>query len=113
MSEARLPDRFAELEPFLARWAVSGTAERARLRGASEADERARFFAAAGPRLDEALDHLDRMALRELPGPERRLMDLMLSLAHVAVAVEVQGEGEAALAPWRERMRIVRSPADA
>lgn len=108
-----LPAEFAVLEPFVARWARGTTAERAALRTASTADEREAFFAAAGPLAAAALDHLDARALGSFSPQEQRLMDLMLSLAHVALAVEIMGPEEAKSAPWRDRMRIVRSTADA
>lgn len=107
-----LPDGFAVLEPFVERWNVPSTAERAALRKASSAEEREAFFAAASPLLDAALDHLDAYPLNALPPAEQRLMNLMLSLAHVALAVEIQGPDETMSAPWRDRMRIVRSAAD-
>lgn len=111
-NEALLPPAFAGLEPFVERWALPRTADRAARRSASTPEEREAFFHAAGPRLDEALDYLDARALRDLEGPDRRLMDLMLGLAHVALAVEIQGPDEVKSASWRDRMRIVRSSAD-
>lgn len=107
-----LPAGFTALEPFVARWAVAGSALRAALRGTSTPEERETFFAAAAPLLDRALDHLDSRPLAQLAGPDERLMNLMLSLAHVAMAVEIQGPDEVKSTPWRERMRITRSPAD-
>jgi hypothetical protein len=112
MSEL-LPEGFAALEPFIAQWALSGTAHRAEQRGASTTEEREAFFAAAAPLLDDALDHLDQRPLAGFSESEERLMNLMLGLAHVAMAVEIQGPDETRSAPWRERMRITRSPADA
>jgi selenocysteine lyase/cysteine desulfurase len=84
----------------------------AALRIASTPEERETFFAAAAPLLDPALDHLDTIAFDAFSAQEQRLMDLMLSLAHVALAVEIQGPDEAKSAPWRDRMRIDRSTAD-
>jgi selenocysteine lyase/cysteine desulfurase len=107
-----LPADFDVLEPFAERWALPTTAERARRRTASTPEEREAFFAAAAPLLDPALDHLDTIAFDAFSAQERRLMDLMLSLAHVALAVEIQGPDEAKSAPWRDRMRINRSTAD-
>lgn len=107
-----LPPEFAVLEPFAARWAVSGSANRAVLRTHSAAEEREAFFAAAAPLLDQALAYLDARPLDRLAQDEMRLMDLMLSLAHVALAVEMQGPDEAKSAPWRDRMPITRSSAD-
>lgn len=107
-----LPTEFAALEPFTARWACPGTANRAALRSASTAEERKAFFAAASPLAAEALDYLDRRPLAEFTPEATRLMDLMLTLAHVALAVEIQGPDEEQSAPWRDRMRITRSVAD-
>lgn len=109
---ATLPAGFAALEPFVARWALGTTAERAALRSASTPEERDAFFTAASPLLDTALGHLDARPLGEFSPDDQRLMDLMLSLAHVALAVEIQGPDEAKSAPWRDRMRIHRSTAD-
>lgn len=107
-----LPADFAVLEPFVDRWALATTADRAARRSASTAEEREAFFAAASPLLDPALDYLDGIALDAFSPSEQRLMDMMLSLAHVALAVEIQGPDEVKSAPWRDRMRINRSPAD-
>jgi hypothetical protein len=55
---------------------------------------------------DSALAYLDARPLDGLAPGERRLMNLLLSLAHVALAVEIQGPDEIPSAPWRERMRM-------
>lgn len=112
MTDIALPEAFVALEPFVARWARGTTAERAALRTSSTPEEREAFFAAAGPRMNAALDYLDGVGLSAFSAEDRRLMNLMLALAHVALAVEVMGPDEAKSAPWRDRMRIVRSTAD-
>lgn len=109
---AVLPTAFSALEPFVENWALDGTAQRAAQRSTSSPQQRETFFAAASPLLDAALDHLDRHPLNALEPTEQRLMNLMLSLAHVALAVEIQGPDELKSAPWRDRMRINRSAAD-
>ena len=110
--EGSLPPAFAALEPFVEQWSLETTAERAARRSASTAEEREAFFAAASPLLDAALAHLDAGPLGALAPADERLMNLVLSLAHVALAVEIQGPDEATSAPWRDRMRIHRSTAD-
>lgn len=110
---AALPPGFDALETFVVTWAIDGTANRAARRSASTPDEREAFFAAASPLLDRALEHLDGRPIDSLPPADQLLMNLMLSLAHVALAVEIQGPDEVRSAPWRDRMRIDRSPADA
>lgn len=111
MSNA-LPSGFETLEPFVERWSVTGTSHRDTLRRTSSSQERKAFFAAAAPLVDSALDYLDGHPLGQLTAHDERLMNLMLSLAHVAMAVEIQGSDEPKSAPWRERMRITRSAAD-
>jgi hypothetical protein len=112
MTDTSLPSGFSALEPFVARWSVAGTANRAALRGATSYEERQAFFDAATPLLEQGLDYLDGRPLSELSAPEQRLMDIFLSLAHVAQAVETQGPDEAKGAASRQKMRITRSPAD-
>ncbi|MFK4872316.1 hypothetical protein [Novosphingobium sp. ZW T3_23] len=107
-----LPEGFAALEPFVDTWALATTADRAAQRSASSAEARAAFFAAAAPLLDAALTALKGQPLAELAPQERRLMDLMFALAHVALAVEIQGPDEIVSAPWRDRLRITRSATD-
>ncbi len=109
---SRLPEGFAALEPFVDRWAVEGAADRALLRGTSSDDERSAFFSLAQPLLGTALDRLDATPLANLDAAEQRLMNLMLSLAHVSLAVEIQASDEARHARMRERMVITRAPAN-
>lgn len=108
-----LPAGFETLEPFVARFAVAGTANRAQLRGDTTAEERAAFHAAAKDLIAPALDLLDRKPLDRLDEREQRLLDLALSFGHIALAVEVQGPDEERHAELRRYMRITRSPADA
>ena len=107
-----LPDGFEALDPFVVPWAISGSAARARLRDQASREEQAAFFAAAKDYLEDALDRLDRKPLNDLDEKERRLLDLMLSLAHVSLAVEVQGEDEPRHMLCRQHMWITRTPAD-
>lgn len=108
-----LPTGFEALEPFVERFAVSGTANRAASRSESTAEERQAFFDAAKGLVPAALDYLDTKPLDGFDESEQRLMNLALAFAHVALAVEVQGPDEAGHAQLRQHMRITRSPADA
>lgn len=111
-ADTHLPAGFAALEPFVEGWALGTTAQRAARRSQSTPEERQAFFTAASPLLDAALDRLDAIGLAGFAPEDQRLMDLMLALAHIALAVEIQGPDEAASAQWRDRMRIDRSTAD-
>jgi hypothetical protein len=111
-AHSRLPPGFEALEPFVESWAVEGTAKRALRRlGSSEAD-RIAFFAAAKDVLPAALTYLDARPLGQFDEQEERLMNLMLSLCHVALAVEMQRDDEAKHAQVRRHMKITRAVAD-
>ncbi|UVO52644.1 hypothetical protein [Sphingomonas sp. SUN039] len=107
-----LPAGFEALKPFVERWAVEGSANRAALRGASSEDDRAAFFATGAPLAAAALDRLDARPLADHDAAEQRLMNLMLSLAHVSLAVDVQRDDEARHTPLRDAMVLTRAPAD-
>jgi hypothetical protein len=109
---ARLPAGFESLEPFIERWALSTANERADMRGAAPAEERAAFYSAASDRLDEALAYLDDKGLAHFDEADQRLMRLMLSLAHVAMSEEVLFDQEPEHARYRAFMPIVRAPSD-
>lgn len=108
-----LPTGFEALAPFAAKWAVEGTATRAALRGESTGAERQAFYDAGAPLLAAALDHLDATALADHDPAQKRLMNLMLSLAHVSLAIESQGPDEDKHTPNRNAMIFTRSTADA
>ncbi|HEX8056157.1 MAG TPA: hypothetical protein VF481_05820 [Novosphingobium sp.] len=108
-----LPAGFETLEPFVDRFAIAGTANRAQLRGDASREEREAFHAAAVNLIAPALDLLDRKLLDQLDESEQRLLNLVLSFSHIALAVEIQGPDEERHAELRKYMRITRSPADA
>ena len=110
--QTQLPPGFEELEPFVTAWAVTRAADRARLRLSSSEPDRVAFFEAAKDRVAPALAYLDTKPLAELDAAEQRLMNLMLSFAHVALAVETQGPDEAKHRLGALHIRITRAPSD-
>jgi len=106
-----LPEGFAALEPFVEGWAITGSAARAARRGNSSPAEREALYAVAKDLLEPALTYLDTIPLDEFSSADSRLMDMMLSLAHVALAVEGMGDDEPRHAAMREHMRLTRTPA--
>lgn len=108
-----LPAGFETLEPFVDRFAIAGSANRAQLRSDTTPAEREAFHAAAKDLIGPALDLLDTKPLAALDAAEQRLLNLTLSFAHIALAVEIQGPDEERHAALRSYMRITRSPADA
>ena len=108
----KLPDGFEALEPFVEMWAIDNAPRRAEMRGEASAEERKAFYQAASPLLAQALDHLDAKPLDDLDESEKRLMQMMLSLAHVAIAEEIQKGDEEKHAFYRTFMPVTRAPAD-
>ena len=109
---ALLPAGFEALEPYAESWAVSGANNRLRLRLDSGAAERVAFFNAASEVVAPALAYLDRKPLAQFDAAERRLMNLLLSFAHIALAVETQGDDEPKHRLGALHMHITCAPSD-
>jgi hypothetical protein len=107
-----LPEGFDPLSPFVDFWAAASAAGRADCRQRSDEQNRQDFYTAARPLIPAALDYLDSKPLAELDDREQRLMHLLLSFAHVAMAVELHKEEEPRHARDRHYLRITRAPAD-
>lgn len=85
--DGRLPDEFADLEPF-AVWALPRERDRYDKRLASTMDELQTFYDAVAPRAGDALAHLDRFPLDDMPERELNLMRVLYSLSTVSFAVD-------------------------
>lgn len=83
-----LPADFSDLEPFAA-WCLEFERERYAKRLSSSMDEMQAFYDAAFPRLEAAIEHLDRSGLDDLSDPDRHLLWLCYSLVNVSFPVEV------------------------
>ena len=112
MSNQRLPDGFAVLEPFVDYWAVHGTQNRDTLRTNSTEAQRNAFYQIAKDHVPRALAELDQTPLDQLDEKQTTLMNLLLSFAHIVNAVELLGKGEARHAMFRKDMPFTRSTAD-
>ena len=113
MSNANLlPAGFAALEPFVAQWSIAGAANRVQRRLDSEAAERIAFYNAALDLAAPALALLDQKSLDQFDDKDERLMNLLLTLAHISLAVEVQAEAEPKHARFARFMPITRAPSD-
>ena len=105
--EAPLPADFMDLAQFVEYWAVPGQNERRYQRCDATFDEIKRFYNAMYPRADAAMAYLADFPLRDMPGPEARLMRMVLSLAQASMAVEVHGEARVPKSPWPNAISIV------
>ena len=85
---SKLPAEFSDLEPF-SDWCLEFERERYAKRLASEMDELQAFYDAAFPRLEAAMEYLDRYELDALPDDATRLLWLCYSLVNVSFPVEV------------------------
>ena len=89
MSENLLPPAFAEFERFADIWCLATESERWQRRMDSTMDELTEFYNAFFPRLDEAIVYCDKFPLDDLPDEVTHLLQLVYSLAMVAMAVEI------------------------
>jgi hypothetical protein len=90
---AKLPEQFAELEPFVDEWALATETERYDKRCTSPMGEIQRFYDAIFPRSAEVLDYLDKYALDDLPDDVLNLLRLTYSLVCISIAVEAWRQG--------------------
>jgi hypothetical protein len=104
-----LPPNFEALAPFVADWAIPTLEGRVKARSEQSSAGRAAFFAAGARLLEPALAYLDTRPRELSDAADARLMDLTLSLAHVALAEEVQGDDEPVHAELRSFMPITRT----
>jgi hypothetical protein len=89
VNAATLPEPFAELGRFAAKWCIPTEAARYAERLATAMPEMQDFYDAAFPRVRDAMAHLDKFALHDLPEPELNLLYLVYSLVMVSLPVEV------------------------
>jgi hypothetical protein len=86
-----LPEPFAALEPFAAVWSLPTEIDRHERRRASSMETLRDFYDAMLPRMSEILGYLETRPPDDLSAKDRRLMQLTLSLAEIAPAVELFG----------------------
>ncbi|GAB3097977.1 hypothetical protein G8770_17500 [Aestuariicella hydrocarbonica] len=111
-SPSLLPSGFETLEPFVDFWATDTSAKRAQRRDSSTEEQRQQFYNAIISLAPTALDQLDAKPISEWDDSEKRLMQLVLSFGHIAMAVELQKDAEAEHVKWRPFMHITTTPAD-
>lgn len=83
-----LPVEFADLEPH-AEWCLEFERERYAKRLSSSMDDMQAFYDAAFPRLEDAIQYLDRFDFDALPDDAKHLLWLCYSLVNVSFPVEV------------------------
>ena len=93
MSSKLLPEQFADLEVLAADWCLATEPERYAKRLCSSMGELQDFYDAVFPRLEEALEYLDRYSMEDLPDVVINLMRLLYSHVAVSFSVEAWGQG--------------------
>jgi hypothetical protein len=89
VTENILPEQFADLERFVAKWDRQGTAERYTVRLASTMEELQDFHDALLPRMAGIRAHLDGKSFEAFSDADRRLGRLAFAWISAAEAVEV------------------------
>ena len=104
-----LPDKFADLSPFIVEWGGLQTPDERFVRRQQLPMERLlAYYHAVQPRLDEIFDHLDSFPFGPtLPEPEALLFRLTMAMAEVAQAVEVYHQPTVPNVPADCRFTIV------
>ena len=92
MSEARLPERFRDLETFAVVWALPTEAERHAQRLASTIEELRNLYDLLLPRIEDILAYLSEFQVESLTPEGRHLLNFALALAEIAPAVELFGQ---------------------
>jgi hypothetical protein len=89
MTEAMLPSKFSDLEPFAQKWCLATERLRYTERLGTTMDEMQAFYDSTFPRAEEALAYCDGFPLDDLPDDAVHLLQLIYSLINVSYPVEV------------------------
>ena len=89
MQASPLPDRFADLAPWVADWALPAESDRNRYRIACSMETLRRFYDALLPRMDDIIGYLKPIRFEDLTPADRRLLHLALMFMEVAGSIEV------------------------
>jgi hypothetical protein len=89
MTDHQLPDGFAELERWVADWALPTRAERYAARLGRPFAELVAFYDGVAPFAERAIAHLDSLDIDDLGSEATRLMHLLYSMILVSYAVNI------------------------
>jgi len=110
VSDNALPAEYAALQSYAdAGWAANSRRDRTEKRLNSSMTKIQEFYDAVMPQLASILDYLESYPLKEMPGQQQNLLNLIYSVADVRNSVESFGE----VAPddcWDTRRLIIRDP---
>lgn len=89
MPQAALPADFADLQPWVERWALPTEPQRNRARRASAMPELQAFYDAMLPRMDALVAYLNTRPYGQFDAPDQTLLELALSFMEIGGAVDV------------------------
>ncbi len=90
MTDTRsLPERFRDLQPFVAEWALPTEGERLARLTRSSIPELKAFYDAMFGRAEGMRSYLDGFPLDAMPGDARTLLDLLLTFIETAHPIEL------------------------
>lgn len=101
-----LPKEFADLAPFVEKWARPTEAERNRVRLASPMDEIQEFYDVMAPRMDDVLEYLSRFPAAEVPEEALALCCLGCAFMEASQAIERFGQPDVPDSFPADRVRI-------
>jgi enoyl reductase-like protein len=90
MTATKLPDGFAELEPFVATWAIDNERDRYLKLHRSTIEDLKTFYDAVFARIDEIIDRLNQTPLASFSDEEKRLMNLAMTFAETAHPIDLK-----------------------
>ena len=105
-----LPAGFEELQPFVAWWVRDSNDERREARSTAEMSDIRHFYDAITARAEEAIVHVEKFPLDDMPPDTERLFKLLLAMNHAAIAVEMHGQPRAFDSSWPSAVRISKGP---
>ena len=105
-----LPAGFEDLEHLVEQWAGVSPGDRWDRRARAPMAEIQAFYDIMVSRTDAALKYLQPKPLETLEGADARLFQLVLALAHVAMAVELHKQPRAPFSPYPHGIEIIKGP---
>ncbi|WP_199688163.1 hypothetical protein [Noviherbaspirillum sedimenti] len=105
-----LPEGFENLEPFVGYWVRDTNNERWKQRSLASMEDIRSFYDAMLARAEDAITHLDKFPLDQMPEDAERLFKLLLAIAHAAMAVEIHGQPRARNAKLRNDLNVTQGP---
>ncbi len=89
MTDRLLPPRFADLQPWVAAWALPNERERYFKLHSVDIDELRAFYDAMMPRMDGVLDYLNGFDARSMPEDVTCLFQLAMTFAETAHPIDL------------------------